>query len=233
MAKNVPLEAHAYHSLLPLDTNERGSSKRFGVPTSAYKATSSIDGLVYAFRRLEGFRLHNEVSMNALEPWTRLQHANIVSVREAFTTKAFSDDSLVFVYDYFPNAVTLATKHFPPIPSSSGKPAPTHHPEPVTEEILWSYIVQITSALRTIHASGLAFRMLDPTKILVTGKNRVRLNCCAIFDVVTFDGATPLNPVPFQVHLPVRGGVDLVARGFDCVRTTDYLFGLQHARCAS
>ncbi|CAG8548386.1 5704_t:CDS:2 [Racocetra fulgida] len=42
----------------------------------------------------------------------------------------------------------------------------------IPETVLWSYIVQLASAIKTIHASDLAARMIEPTKILLTGKNR-------------------------------------------------------------
>merc|ERR1711936_1386282 len=53
--------------------------------------------------------------------------------------------------------------------------------------MIWNYIIQLTSALRYIHAAGLACRTLDPTKILILGKNRLLVNCGGIFDVLTFD----------------------------------------------
>jgi PAB-dependent poly(A)-specific ribonuclease subunit 3 len=57
------------------------------------------------------------------------------------------------------------------------------------ENLLWAYIVQLSSVIRTIHTAGLAARSLDPTKILVTSRTRptIRLNCCGIYDIVTFD----------------------------------------------
>ena len=51
----------------------------------------------------------------------------------------------------------------------------------------WNVFIQLTSALRYIHAAGLACRTLDPTKILVLGKHRLLVNCGGIFDVLTFD----------------------------------------------
>lgn len=45
----------------------------------------------------------------------------------------------------------------------------------VPENVLWSYITQISSALKTIHNSGLAARVIDLTKILVTSKMRYDL----------------------------------------------------------
>lgn len=43
---------------------------------------------------------------------------------------------------------------------------------PLEERILWSYVVQIANVMKEVHAQGLAFRTLDVTKVLVTGKNR-------------------------------------------------------------
>ena len=37
------------------------------------------------------------------------------------------------------------------------------------ETLLWDYVIQLSGVLRQIHAAGLACRVLDPTKILVTG----------------------------------------------------------------
>jgi PAB-dependent poly(A)-specific ribonuclease subunit 3 len=34
--------------------------------------------------------------MRAIESWTKIQHANIVSVKEAFTTKAFGDNCKIY-----------------------------------------------------------------------------------------------------------------------------------------
>jgi hypothetical protein len=111
---NLPQELHVYHSLYPLDFQQEKSSQLFGHPTSVYKAMCTLDGRTYALRRIEGmgvifkktlitarllsytlnslgFRLMNEVAMSTIENWRRIRHANIVSVREAFTTKAFGD----------------------------------------------------------------------------------------------------------------------------------------------
>jgi len=48
--------------------------------------------------------------------------------------------------------------------------------------------VQLVSGLRAIHAAGLACRgVIHPSKILLTSKNRVRINCLGINDIVNFD----------------------------------------------
>lgn len=85
------MEVHVYHSLYPLDTHGEKSSSFYGHPSSVYKATCSVDGRTYALVRIEGFRLVNELAMQVVEAWRRIRHCNIVSIREAFTTRAFGD----------------------------------------------------------------------------------------------------------------------------------------------
>jgi serine/threonine protein kinase len=86
--------------------------------------------------------------------------------------------ALIFVYDYHPLSVTLQKKYFQPGANHSA----------LQEKTIWSYTTQIASALKAIHFAGLACRILDPSKILITGKNRLRINCCGIFDVINYDG---------------------------------------------
>lgn len=71
----------------------------FGHPSWIYKATCSVDGRTYALVRIEGFRLVNELAMTVVESWRHIRHCNIVSIREAFTTRAFGD-SCNYIYIY-------------------------------------------------------------------------------------------------------------------------------------
>ena len=41
-------------------------------------------------------------------------------------------------------------------------------PALIPEPLIWSYVIQLTGALRLVHSSGLACRVLDPSKILVS-----------------------------------------------------------------
>merc|ERR1719509_521619 len=120
---------------------------------------------------------------------------------------------MLFVYDFYPGAETLMSKHFNSNASTgnplldalkagsassrparsmqpggrmTGEPPPPPESNLLPEADIWNYIIQLTSALRGIHGAGLACRTLDPTKILVIN-NRILLNCVGIFDVLTFD----------------------------------------------
>ena len=99
--------------------------------------------------------------------------------------------ALIFVYDYHPGAETLLMRHFsgpdstlsvspdgtllfPSNPRPGGVPnrhRPGHR-SPMPERLIWSYIIQLSSALRTVHAAGLACRVIDPSKILLIGNSR-------------------------------------------------------------
>ena len=68
----------------------------------------------------------------------------------------------------------------------------------VAERVLWSYLCQLASVIRCIHASGMAARCIEPSKVLRTAKNRVRLNCCSIFDVIAYDPEAEVGAVRAQ-----------------------------------
>ncbi|XP_038853461.1 PAN2-PAN3 deadenylation complex subunit pan3-like isoform X2 [Salvelinus fontinalis] len=199
----VPSEVDSYHSLFPLEPvpppNRLQKTSNFSYITSCYKAVNSKDDLPYCLRRIHGFRLVNTKCMMLVDMWKKIQQSNSVTLREVFTTKAFGDHSLVFSYDFHAGAETMFSRHFndPAADSYFTKrkwgqhepPPPRQHAGLLPESLIWAYIVQLSSALRTIHTAGLACRVMDPSKILITGKTRLRVNCVGVFDVLTFDNS--------------------------------------------
>ncbi|KAM7356365.1 poly(A) specific ribonuclease subunit PAN3 isoform 3-T9 [Cochliomyia hominivorax] len=199
----LPMEVDNYHTLYPLEALPvQPLHAKLTLPTSAYKATHSTTGIKYCLRRLHGFRLQSTKCMSVVEMWKKLQHSNVVQLREVFTTKAFGDNSLVLVYDYHPNSQTLLAKYFTPTPESNGyndpfqgEARPFSHKSNLQrssngpllpEATIWSIIMQLTAGLRAIHQAGLACKVLDATKIIVTGK-RVRFSFCGTSDIAQFD----------------------------------------------
>ncbi|OAL05143.1 PAB-dependent poly(A)-specific ribonuclease subunit PAN3 [Phaeosphaeriaceae sp. SRC1lsM3a] len=178
-----------FHSLFCLDTSPQKNNVPFGYASWIYKAISGKDGKTYALRRLENFRLTSETAIRSAQPWKRILNGSVVTIHEAFTTRAFGDSSLILVTDYHPNSKSLADEHFKPMQRFHGRQPATSH---VPEQVLWGYIAQIASALKAIHGSGLAARLISASKILVTAKNRIRLNACGIMDIVQFENARPV-----------------------------------------
>ena len=170
---------HKYHSLLLLDSNP-GSSQILGYKTCAYKALSTTDPFVYCLRRVDGFRLSNfDLVQEAIEKWSEIKHPNIVAVRQAFATSEFQDfegqgegGSLVYVYDYIDLAQTLEAWH------------ESNELKPVHPTVLWDVIVQAALALRLIHSRNLAARCVHPSKLLVSSRFRIHLNCVGLIDAI-------------------------------------------------
>ncbi|EXJ87501.1 hypothetical protein A1O3_04461 [Capronia epimyces CBS 606.96] len=183
----LPSHIESYHSLVPLDTNHKSSTIFGGYTSWVYKAQSSTNGQYYALRRIEGFRLTNELAIRSGQAWKNVISASVVRIVDVFTNRGFGDSSLFIATEYHPLSKTLAEYHH--IGPNWARPA-RNIKEQVTEPTLWSYVVQIASALKAIHSSGLAARVLDPSRILVTGKNRIRLNGCGVLDVVQFDSSS-------------------------------------------
>lgn len=57
----------------------------------------------------------------------------------------------------------------------------------VSESIIWTYVVQLSGAIRTVHASKLAFHTLHANKVLVTDKHRLRVSGAGMYDILTTD----------------------------------------------
>jgi PAB-dependent poly(A)-specific ribonuclease subunit 3 len=143
----------------------------------------------FPIKRSSDYRLMSTAAFAAVETWSRIRHPNIVSVREAFTTRAFNDSctcihwssfkysssssALVMVYDYHPNAETLFDLHFNAgsMAFKNGRAQQLNNAL-ILERTLWSYIIQIANAIQVVHDAGMAVRVIDATKILITGKNR-------------------------------------------------------------
>ncbi|KAG8904409.1 PAB-dependent poly(A)-specific ribonuclease subunit 3 [Tulasnella sp. 417] len=185
---NMPESVNTYHSIVPLEW--LGHERR--------KSLAGWSSFVYrAIDRRDGRTLLHEVAFAAVEKWVRLSHPGIVKLREAFTTKAFGDHSLVFVYDFHPGAQNLYSAHIAPDPLASGPRAPWNlgHPsaKPIPEDTLWAYIIQVAGAIKAVHDQGMALRLLDVSKVLLTGKNRIRLDCCSVLDILSWNPTLSLE----------------------------------------
>lgn len=83
------------------------------------------------------------------------------------------------MYAYHADAQTLYEAHLKPkLPTMQqtqyGRSAQllVHHPTQIPERTIWSYIVQIAAAIKKVHDAGQAVRMVDVSKVLLTGQNR-------------------------------------------------------------
>lgn len=96
----------------------------------------------------------------------------------------------IFVYDFFPLAETLKFHYFGRnahdqcrfvflnffnifiLALMLSKHVVNQKIGGLSEVLIWNYIIQLSSAIRYIHSSGLAIRSFDISKILFCEKNR-------------------------------------------------------------
>ncbi|CAK8684378.1 unnamed protein product [Clavelina lepadiformis] len=215
---SVPAEVDNYHSLFPLEYTPEAPLQKSGTfryVTTCYKAIKYKDGLPYCVRRIHGFRQVNEKCMVLVDMWKKLQHSNVVQLREVFTSKAFGEHSLIFAHDYYAGAETLMARHFQnPNNNYASKTkwnggTTRQNAGLLPESLIWTYVVQLTSALRCIHMAGLACRVLDPTKVIITDKSRLRINSVGILDVLAYDNSHA-NP---RAHIQQYQQDDMVSLG--------------------
>ncbi|KAG8874967.1 PAB-dependent poly(A)-specific ribonuclease subunit 3 [Tulasnella sp. 331] len=211
----LPVEVHNYHSLsllkTPGDQTARSTVGSYG--SVVYKAVNKNDGNVYVLRRIEGFRLNFEATLSTVDQWTRILHPNLITVKEAFTTRDFGDSSLIFVFEYHPRAQSLYQTQLASAGTRARSPTTgvqisqsrsKHHGgakngdrdngsdpfvTPLSEQVIWSYVVQLGSAIKAVHERGKAIRSLDLKTTMVTGKNRLKVDCCGVMDVVVYNPA--------------------------------------------
>ena len=149
---------------------------------------------------------HNDVKSVA-QNWKRVRNANVVTIHLAFANSRFGIPSLFFVTDFHPLSETLAQKHF----TQQNRFSNRHSTSQILEPTLWNYVTQISNALKAIHDAGLAAKVIDPTKVILTSENRLRLNGCAVLDVV--QGQTPTKLFDHQTHDLYLFGTLLLALG--------------------
>lgn len=174
---NLPEYVDVYYDLYPLDKTLEKNNKNYGFTNSLFKAFSNIDGHVYALRRIENVQLSQDKSVSTINRWKEIKNSNVSKVIDAFTTRAFGDNSLIVVYDYYPSAKTLDEIHCNPIFGEQQS----------VKGLLWTYLIQISMAIASIHSINLAARSISLQKILLTSKNRIRLSDIGVNDILQYN----------------------------------------------
>ncbi|KAJ2054939.1 PAB-dependent poly(A)-specific ribonuclease subunit 3 [Coemansia sp. S155-1] len=176
---DLPAQVHSYHSLSPQETVDVFGAS-FPIRQHQIKAQSIADGRCYSLHRITGTQPASKSALGAIDKWKAVQSPSIAQVYEAFTTRAFGDNSLVIVHELKPLAASLKSQ----IVDARAQ---------VSEAFLWSLVLQLISALRTVHSAGLAVQTLSVSTILLSPTNRVYLNSCGLADVLALRGSLNMD----------------------------------------
>ncbi|KAK9820130.1 hypothetical protein WJX72_006407 [[Myrmecia] bisecta] len=190
----MPEMIQQYHSLYPLE--EAGAdelpSQAYGVGTVVLKGISSVDGAAYALRRIDGRQVPPSgellsAAQETVEVWSSLTHHPHLLVPKAVFVSSEMDGTpaIYFVHDYQPAAVSLEQAHIQPTMTSAGLVRNTP-----SEEHLWTYLVQLTAALRAVHCAGLACRpgSLLASKVLLISAGRIKIGSLGVLDLINCEG---------------------------------------------
>lgn len=146
-----------------------------------------------------GYTLANDKAIRAIKKWNEVNSAGVVSFIDAFTTRQFKDgSSLIIVTNYHPLSKTLLEVHF----STTNTSRYRNQLPRISEDILWAYIVQITVAIKAVHQANFAVRCMHLSKVILTEKNRIRLNACPIFDILHYEQRRDIKELQYEdLHL--------------------------------
>jgi len=114
------------------------------------------DSVTYALRRFDNVRTSSKITNAAQDKWRHIRHPNLMGLERAF----IHHKALFFLHSYWPTAQTLSERY-------------VASRQPVSESTLWSYLTQLSSAIRSVHINNLACRCISTTRIMVTSGSRV------------------------------------------------------------
>ena len=187
----LPDTVQQYHSLYPLENfgpSVSQPSNVVSIPTLALKAVHHGDGAGYMLRRLDGRHVipTPELMQTCREVVTKWNvvsnHPNVVGLREAFVSDEIMETPSMFLtFDYHPGACTLEQLFVKSTPADLNAQKSI-----LTENDVWSFLVQMTSALRAIHGAGLEAgpAAFHPSKVLLCSPNRIRLGFLGVSDIL-------------------------------------------------
>ncbi|CAI5759803.1 unnamed protein product [Candida verbasci] len=174
---NLPDHINYYHSLVPIDKSYEIKSKIWNKNSIIFKCYSNLDGNLYVMRKIEPVEILSDKPFKTIKKWiSRIKgNSNIVELKDCFTTMNFGNySSLCMIYDYFPNSITVYENH------KKGLKL-----EPVTEDLLWNYLIQLINAIKFVHENNLAVKSsLNLSKIIITNKDRIRISSIGISDIL-------------------------------------------------
>ncbi|PXF46119.1 PAB-dependent poly(A)-specific ribonuclease subunit PAN3 [Gracilariopsis chorda] len=192
----IPEYVGTYYAIVPLEAQPTPIFGRAGPHGLLYKGVSASRGSIAALLRIIGAPPAPSAQIvRAGEAWKRVRHPALLCLKEVFTTRQFTARStasmvptneVVFVYEFSSRAETLFHVFLNPT-------TPDHRYHPLPEATLWAIASQILSAVAVVHSNRLALRdALTINRVLVTGRNRVRINCVGLSDAFDPSGGDHL-----------------------------------------
>lgn len=215
-ALQLPDVVGGYYSIMPLEPSPTPVFGSSGPPLGIlYKGVSASRGSAAALLRIVGSAPAPSAQIvRAADAWKRIRHPGILSLHEVFTTRQFTTvpspnmlpaNEVVFAFEFANRADTLFNVFLNP-------PSPDYRYHPLSEATLWAIATQLLSAVAVVHSHRLALRdALTSTRILVTGRNRVKVSYVGLNDALDTGGSDHIS-VSASHNGPNSGNHDSASR---------------------
>ncbi|VUZ47052.1 unnamed protein product [Hymenolepis diminuta] len=178
-----PTQLGPYMSVTPMDNAPR-ASRSLGFMTQSFRAWCPRLGRYVVLRRviLDSTKAITRDAYVLANAFSEERDSTVLRLLDVLPVTDFSDNSVLFVYDFIPCARSLLdifmlehTKNPDQVVKSDFAP----------ERRSWFILVQLTQALRYAHKKmRRSLDVLDPTKVLIQDGSRVYINCYGLKDVV-------------------------------------------------
>ena len=149
----------------------------YDYPTKIFKVIRQSDGIPFALRRVDKLRTTTEITQVVKKAWARIQHVGIVPLCDVF----MKSGAVFFLHQYMPGAKSVKELY---LNNTAGGLLPEH--------FLWDVAISLTSSLFAIHATQMACRCVNSSRILITGRGRVWIGNVGITDVLEFESRKSL-----------------------------------------
>lgn len=212
---NLPECVNIYHTLVPIDKNYKEISAVWNLKADIYKVFSTFDGNAYTLRVINhNFEITDESPFKSINKWKSISNANIVQLHDGFTNCSFGDCCIILVYDYYPNSETLLSFYKKNKNTTSTKNS--------VKDVIWSFLIQLTNALITIHSKNLAARSsINLSKIIVTNENRIRFSACGVSEILNYvEDKTKIRETGFKNYIKILQSDDIKNLGKIMVQLT-------------
>ncbi|KAI3638108.1 hypothetical protein MIR68_003719 [Amoeboaphelidium protococcarum] len=169
-----------YHSVVQVDDHDDLQHVLSDYQLIRYHGISAVDSSFVTMIRVCGYKPLDEKILLSLGKYINgslVDLPGVVKLKEAFSTRYFGDDSLMFIYDSFSSSTPLY--HAFPLYVTD-----QNIDRRVIIDEVWSVLVQLLSLLHQIFQSGLFVGILNPFTIMRSYSGQIRLAYLGISHVL-------------------------------------------------
>ncbi|KAM7541484.1 hypothetical protein Aperf_G00000042098 [Anoplocephala perfoliata] len=203
-----PTQLGPYLSVTPMDSAPL-PSRSLGLMTQSFRAWCPRLCRYVVLRRviLDSAKLITREAYVLANAFSEERDSTVLRLLDVLPVTDFSDNSILFVYDFIPCARSLRNVF---MSEHSKTPDQVVNSDFAPERRSWFILVQLTQAVRYAHKKlHRSLDILDPTKILIQDGSRIYINCYGLKDVVNHPQSDKQRPESMVMDFIALGNIML------------------------